>query len=415
MEKLAIHGGPKAKTVPYGSEKRYGLKEVEYLTEALEQDTLFYWKGNMAKRVCAKMEEMYKIKHCAVTSSGTSAIHTALGACGVGPGDEVITSPITDMGSIIGILFQNAVPVFADLDLNNYCMTAESIEEKITDKTKAVVLVHLGGNAAEVDKIADLCKAKGVYLIEDCAQSWCCEYKGKYIGTYGDIGCLSVNDFKHISAGDGGMVITDNDELYHKAVMFADKNYNRFGADVARNSDRIGINYRMSELVAAVTLAQLEKVEDICRRRNAYGDALIEGIKDLPGITPPKIYEGVKSSYGKPFLFRIDAKELGATREQFAQALNAEGITCSVGYIKECIYQMELFRKQSAFGEMGCPFTCPYYGKKVEYTDGLCPNAEDILVNTVALYVHEAYTKQDLEESIAGIRKVANYFYANKK
>ncbi len=413
MEKLAIHGGTPVKTTPYGTAKRFGKEELTYLEEALNQDTLFYWKGSFAKRLCEKFAALYGSKYCAVTSSGTSAIHTALGAVGVQPGDEVITAPITDMGSVIGILYQNAVPVFADLDPHSYNMTAKTVEEKITDKTRAVVVVHLAGNAAEVDEIVKVCHSKGIYVIEDCAQAYCCEYKGRYVGTYGDIGCFSLNDFKHISAGDGGMVITDNEELYHKAVMFADKNYNRFGSDVVRNSPRVTPNYRMSELVAAVGLAQVEKVEEICRKRNAYGDALTEGIRDLSGIYVPKVHPDCKSSYWF-YLIRVDEKELGCTREQFAEALRAEGVQAGAGYIAQCVYEMDMFTNKTAYGEMRCPFSCPFYGKEIEYKTGLCPTAEEILNTCVRFECKEYYTEQDLQETIQGIKKVWNYFHAQK-
>ena len=413
MGKLAIHGGAPVKTTPYGAGKRFGKEELAYLEEALSQNTLFYWKGSFAKRLCAKFAELNGSRFCAVTSSGTSAIHTALGAVGVQPGDEVITAPITDMGSVIGILYQNAIPVFADLDPHSYNMTAKSVEEKITDKTRAVVVVHLAGNAAEVDEIVDVCHKRGIYVIEDCAQSYCCEYKRKYVGTYGDIGCFSLNDFKHISAGDGGMIITNNEELYHKAVMFADKNYNRFGTDVVRNSPHVTPNYRMSELQAAVGLAQVEKVEGICKKRNAYGDALTAGIRDLSGIYVPKVHPDCKSSYWF-YLIRIDEKELGCTREEFVAALRAEGIQASAGYIAQCVYEMDMFTNQTAYGEMKCPFSCPYYGKTVEYKTGLCPTAEEILDTCVRLECKEYYTEQDLQETICGVKKVCNYFQTKK-
>ncbi len=409
MEKLAIHGGTPVKQIPFGNAKRFGGKELEYLKEALDQETLFYWKGSFSKRLCEKFASIYGSKHCTVTSSGTSAIHVALGACGVGPGDEVITAPITDMGSVIGILYQNAIPVFADLDPHSYNMTAKTVEEKITDKTRAVVVVHLAGNAAEVDKITELCHKKGIYVIEDCAQSYCCEYRSKYVGTFGDIGCFSLNDFKHISAGDGGMIITDNDELYHKAVMFADKNYNRFGADVVRNSPHVAPNYRMSELQAAVGLAQVEKVEEICRKRNAYGDALTKGIKDNPGLYVPKVHSDCKSSYWF-YLIRVDEKELGCTREEFAAALRAEGIPAAPKYIAQCVYEMDMFTNQTAYGEMKCPFSCPYYGKNIEYKTGLCPNAEEILKTCIRMECKEYYTEQDLVDTIEAVNKVAKHF-----
>lgn len=413
MEKLALHGGTPVKTTPYGTTNRFDGNELKYLEEALKQNTLFYWKGGFSKKLGEAFAKLNGVKHCAVTSSGTSAIHVALGACGVGPGDEVITSPITDMGSVIGILYQNAIPIFADLDPHSYNMTAETVAACITEKTKAVVVVHLAGNAAEVDKIVELCHSKGIFVVEDCAQSYCCEYKGKYVGTYGDIGCFSLNDFKHISAGDGGMIITDNEELYHKAAMFADKNYNRFGEAVARNSPHVAPNYRMSELQAAVGLAQVEKVEEICRKRNSYGDRLTAAIKDLPGIYVPKVHPDCKSSYWF-YLIRVDEKELGCTREEFVKALRAEGVGCSPGYIAECVYEMDMFVNKTAYSDLGCPFSCPFYGKDIEYKKGLCPNAEEILKTCIRLESKEYFTEQDLEETIKGIKKVSAYYQSIK-
>ena len=165
MEKLAIYGGTPVKTTPYGTGKRFGKEELKNLEEALEQNTLFYWKGNMTKRLCKKFADMYGAEHCVATSSGTASIHVALGAVGVKPGDEVITSPITDMGSVIGIIYQNAIPVFADLDPNTYIMTPEAIEKKITKRTKAIVVVHLAGCAAEIDKIVELARKHNIPLV----------------------------------------------------------------------------------------------------------------------------------------------------------------------------------------------------------------------------------------------------------
>lgn len=409
MEQIALYGGKKAKNTPYGSGKRFGKEELALLEEALEQNTLFYWKGNMTKRFCKKFADMYGSKYCAASSSGTAAIHVALGAVGVGPGDEVITSPITDMGSVIGILFQNAVPVFADLDPNSYNMTTESVAAKITDKTKAIVVVHLAGNAAEIDKIVALAHARNIYVIEDCAQSYCCKYKGKYVGTYGDIGCFSVNDFKHISAGDGGMILTDNEELYYKAVMFADKNYNRFGTEVAKNVSTLGANYRMNELTAAVGIAQLDKVEDICAKRHAYGEKLNKALEGIPGLYPHKILDGCESSYWF-YMLRINAEEFGADRNEFAQAVRAEGVSASAGYIPYCVYQYDMFKNRTAYpGGSNDPFG------SIRYHDGDCPVAEEILDTCVKFTVNEFYTEQDLEDTIQAIRKISAYFAARKE
>ncbi len=408
MEKIALYGGTPVKTTPYGTGKRFGKEELANLEEALNQNSLFYWGGKMTKQFCEKFAKMYDTKYCVTTTSGTASIHVALGALGIGPGDEVITSPITDMGSLIGILYQNAVPVFADLDPHTYNMTPKSVEAKITERTKAIVVVHLAGNAAEIDKIVELARKRGIYVVEDCAQSYCCRYKGKYAGTFGDIGCFSLNDFKHISAGDGGMVITNNETLYHKALMFADKNYNRLGESVVKRIHQLAPNYRMNELTAAVGLAQLDKVEDICRKRNAFGDKLNTALQGIKGIYPHKIQEGCESSYWF-YMLRVNEEELGTTRTEFVKALTAEGLTVQEGYIARCVYQQEMFKNKTVYSQ-----TCQYPLENVEYKDGDCPVAEEILATAVRMLINEFYTEQDLQDIVTAIKKVCAY-YSSKK
>ena len=409
MEKLALYGGIPVKTTPYGTGKRFGKEELENLAEALEQNTLFYWKGNMTKRLCKKFAEMYGVEHCVATSSGTASIHVALGAVGIKPGDEVITSPITDMGSVIGILYQNAIPVFADLDPHTYVMTPEAIEKKITKRTKAIVVVHLAGCAAEIDKIVELARNHNIYVIEDCAQSYGTKYKGQYVGTFGDVGCFSLNDFKHISAGDGGMVIMNDLNIYHKALMFADKNYNRLGAEVVKSIPFIAPNYRMNELTAAVGIAQLDKVDRICTRRHELGERLNKGLEGIRGIYPHKVLDNCYSSYWF-YMLRINEEELGASRAEFVKALAAEGIVCAAGYIPCCVYQYEMFKNRTAFSEDShFPFDGTH-GEPIEYHDGDCPVAEAILSDCVKLTVNEFHTETDIDDTIKAIKKVAAHF-----
>lgn len=414
MEKIALYGGTPVKTTPYGTGKRFGKEELNLLEEALNQNTLFYWFGNMTKRLTKKFADMYNSKYCVATSSGTASIHVALGALGVGPGDEVITSPITDMGSVIGILMQNAIPVFADVDPNNYNLDPKSIEEKITERTKAIVVVHLAGNAAQIDEICAIAKKHNIYVVEDCAQTYCCKYKGQYVGTFGDIGCFSLNDFKHISAGDGGMVITNNEDLYYKSLFFADKNYNRLGENVRSSITTIAPNYRMNELTAAVGIAQLDKVEDICSKRNVLGDKLNKGISDIKGLYPHKVLDGCESSWWF-YMLRIDEEELGVSREEFAKALRAEGIVASGGYLPTCVYRYDLFKTTTAYpGGTHYPFDGTH-GRKIEYKDGDCPVAEAVLKDAVKLTVNEFHTEQDIDDTIKAIHKVCDYYKANKK
>jgi dTDP-4-amino-4,6-dideoxygalactose transaminase len=416
MNKLALLGGSKAKTVPFGSGERFGEPELQQLREALAQQTLFYWKGTKVKTLTEKFAALYGSPYCVAASSGTAAIHVALGALGITEGDEVITAPITDMGSVIGILYQNAIPIFADLDPHTYNMTAASIAARITDKTKAILVVHLAGNAADMDPIMDLAQRHGIKVIEDCAQSYQCFYKGRLAGTIGDIGCFSLNDFKHISAGDGGMLLMRDKSLYERAFRFADKNYNRFPhlPDTARDIASLAPNYRMNELTGAVGIAQLDRLDTICKRRNWYGDALTRAICDLPGLYPPRVLPGGRSSYWF-YMLRIDVKEAGVTRGDFCAALQAEGVPCDAGYIPCCVYEYPLFRDLSAYPGTHSPFDSPYYNREIRYDSGLCPIAEQILATAVRLPVSEFFTEQDLAEVISAIRKVAAYYQKQKE
>lgn len=410
---LALYAGPKAKSVPYGTGKRFGSEELEQLKEALDQNTLFYWNGRKSKELFARFSEIYGIQYCTGASSGTAAIHCALGAAGVTSGDEVITSPITDMGSVIGILYQNAIPVFADLEPYTYNLSPASVAEKITDRTKAVLVVHLAGNPADMDSINAIAKPKGIAVIEDCAQSYLSYYKGKLAGTLGNIGCFSLNDFKHISAGDGGLCVTDHEEYYRRLLRFADKNYDRLGLSL-RSVESLAPNYRINELTSAVAIAQLSKLEFICSSRNRYGDALTAAFGGLPGIYPPEItYGGSRSSYWF-YMFRIDETEARMTRREFCEAVRAEGVPVSEGYIPSCVYEYDLFTQKNAYPGTHCPFDCPKYGdphKNYNYGKGLCPTAEQILQTAVRFNVNEFYTETDLTQTIEAVQKVSEYFY----
>lgn len=414
MENLALYGGEKVKTTPFGTGKRFGEPELQNLKEALEQNTLFYWFGDKVKQLNKKFADRNGVKYCVATSSGTAALHVALGACGITAGDEVITSPITDMGSVIGILFQNAVPIFADLDPHSYNMDPKSIEEKITDKTKAILVVHLTGAPADMDPIMELARKHNLKVIEDCAQSYECFYKGRRVGTIGDAGCFSLNDFKHISAGDGGMVITNDQHIYEESMRFADKNYQRLPSSGPRREiPFLAPNYRMNELTGAVGLAQIDRLDFICGRRNEIGEKISAAIKDLPGVYIPKVLDGCKSSYWF-YMMRIDEKEAGVSRDDFSDALAAEGIPNTRGYISTCVYNYDMFKNLNAYNGTHCPFDCKYYGREIRYYKGMCPTAEEILDTAIRLSVDEFYTDQDVEDIIQAIRKVSAYYSAKK-
>jgi dTDP-4-amino-4,6-dideoxygalactose transaminase len=405
--KLAIHGGDKVKTSPFGTGKRFGLEEAKELLEALEQNTLFYHAGKKVKRFLNDFNDIYGVKYSVATSSGTASVHVALGAAGVTVGDEVITSPITDQGSVIGILYQNAIPVFADVDPHTYNMDPNSIESRITKRTKAIVVVHLAGNPCDMDPILAIARKHGLKVIEDCAQSYLTRYKGKLVGTFGDYGCFSTNDFKHISTGDGGIVtVNSGDEAdFHATHAFADKNYQRFGGQVIRDLSYLAPNYRMTELQGAVGIAQLKKLHSICERRHAYGERITEGIRGLSGIRPHRVTPEGWCSYWF-YMMRVDESELICTRDEFSQALAAEGIPNKAGYIPQVVYMQPLFQNRQAYLNSRFPFEL----SDVSYEQGLCPTAEAILKTAIQIPVNEFFTEQDIDDIVRGIRKVASHY-----
>ncbi|MFD0959713.1 DegT/DnrJ/EryC1/StrS family aminotransferase [Paenibacillus chungangensis] len=405
--KLAIHGGEKTKKNPFGTGKRFGAEEAQQLLEALEQNTLFYHFGSKVKQFLSDFNTMYSVPYSVATSSGTAALHVALGAAGVSVGDEVITSPITDQGTVIGILYQNAVPVFADLEPYSFNLDPKSIEACITPRTKAIVVVHLAGNPCDMDPIMEIARKYNVKVIEDCAQAYLTKYKGRLVGTIGDYGCFSTNDFKHISTGDGGIVtVNSGDEAdYHLTHAFADKNYKRLGNDLNRMPESLAPNYRMTELQGAVGIAQLTKMEWICEQRTRFGNAINEGLQGLKGLTPMQVAADNTCTYWF-YMFRLNEENLNCTREQFCDALHAEGITNRMGYIPDVVYMQPMFQNKQAYLNSQFPFDLT----DTTYKRGDCPVAEAILQTAVQVPISEFYTKEDIAEVIAAIRKVTLYF-----
>ena len=393
---LALHGGPKAKATPYGTGQRFGDAERRLLDEALSQNTLFCFSGKMVKRLENEFAEMIGAKYAVASTSGTASIHVALGALGIGPGDEVITTPITDQGTVVGPLFQGAKVLFADLEPYTYQPDPNSVAALITPRTRAIVVVQLAGATANMDRLREIAQRTGVPLVEDCAQSFLAEYDGRYAGTMGALGCFSLNDHKHISVGDGGLTVTDDLDLARAARRFTDKWYQR-EKDLNREVDRLAPNYRMSELCGAVGVAQLGKLRWICSRRRELGNRLTSLIEGLPGIHPHQIVPKGKSSYWF-YMLRVDESVIGCDRNTFAQALRAEGLSAGAGYIEKPVYLTELFTR------MGRP-----------YVPGLCPVAEEILTTAIRLPINEFHTDQDIEETGVAIRKVALYYAGQKR
>ncbi|MHB0877130.1 MAG: DegT/DnrJ/EryC1/StrS family aminotransferase, partial [Anaerolineae bacterium] len=330
-----------------------------------------------------------------------AAIHIAIGTIDPDPGDEIISAPITDGGGIVPVLYQNAIPVFADID-SSFNMDPRDIERKITPRTKAIVVVHLGGNPADMDAILDVAHRHNVPLIEDCSQSHLTEYKGRLCGTMGDIAAFSLQQSKHMTTGDGGMTITNRDDLAERMELFRDKGWTRKPGWGARTYAFLAPNYRMTELQGAVGLAQLEKVRSVVDNRHALGDYLTELIRGISGIRVAPVTEGGRHTY---WFYPMSVDSWDAV--EFAKALSAEGIPAGARYIGEPIYMcMEALAGKKTFGKSGHPLDGCHGGRVIEYGPGLCPRTEVELNKMVTLGLHENFSRADIEDMAGAIRKV---------
>ena len=345
---------------------------------------------------------LYRAKHAVASSSGTAAIHIAVGCVDPEPGDEIITAPITDGGTVIPIVYQNAIPIFADID-STYTMDPLDVERKITARTKAILVVHLFGNPCDMDAMVDIAKRHHLFLIEDCSQSHLTEYKGRLLGTFGDFGAFSFQQSKHMTTGDGGMTITSRDDLAERMTFFRDKGWTRKPGWGPRSYAFLAPNYRMTELQGAVGLAQLEKVRDVVDRRNRLGDSLTSLIADVSGVDAAPVTPGGRHSY---WLYPLRIRDWPAG--EFARALSAEGVPAGAGYIGEPIFLcMEALAGRKTFGTSGHPFDGCHGGRRIEYARGMCPRTEEELHRMVTLDISESYTESDIRDIAAAIRKVA--------
>jgi len=402
-EPLALHGGPKAKRTPFPPRKRHGDLEKRYLAEVIDSDVLFYFLGTKVFEFQKRFAAMYDRKHCIACSSGTAAVHIALGALQLPLGSEVIVPAITDMGSLTGILYQGLVPVFADVQPDTLNMDPASARSRITNRTRAILVVHHSGLAADMDAFLDLGREFKLPIVEDCAQAYGTTYKGRLAGTMGVISAFSLNHFKHISCGSGGMIITDDDRLRYLASLFLDKCFQR--EEKIRNPFFLAPNYQMTELQGAVALAQLERVQDITASRNRLGTRLNDLLRAMPGIIPQTVPTGCHHSYFL-CLFKLDLARLQCTSREFAAALAAEGVPNEAHQITggRPVYMFDLFQKRCAFPGSTYPF-----GTR-EYRAGDCPVAEDAFTRWITMNLYEHYTDRDIEEIAFGIIKVARHF-----
>ena len=382
----------------FAGRRLFDAEELKLIHQALLSQNLFGIGGKMVPEFEKEFAKTYGVPYAVASTSGTAAIHTALGALDLNPGDEVITAPITDLGTVIPILYQQCIPIFADVD-KTYNMDPVDVERKITPRTKAIIVVHLFGNPCDMEAMLKIARKHNVTLIEDCSQAHVTEYKGRYVGTIGDIGCFSFQQAKHMTTGDGGMTITSNKAYYERMKFFVDKNYARKGWG-ARAYLSLSPNYRMNELTAAVGLAQLKKVKNVVQKRNELGTHLTQLLSDIPEIIPAPVTSGAQSSY---WLYPMHLKN--GDIESFAKKMKEQKIGVSAGYTGKPIYLCsESLTAKKTFGDSQFPFSPRVTDKIYEYKEGLCPHAEEALKHLICIPLNESWDKARVEKIVAAIR-----------
>src|SRR4051794_4855263 len=283
--KLAIDGGPAFRSTPFPKRTPFGAEEIALVTEAIESQNLFGLGGPKITALEKQFAELYGAKYAVASTSGTAAIHIAVGTINPNPGDEIITAPITDAGTIVPILYQGCIPIFADID-ESYNMDPADVEAKITDRTAAIMVVHLFGNACNMEAMVEIARRHNIPLIEDCSQAHVTKYRDRYLGSWGDIAAYSLQQSKHMTTGDGGVTITNREDWAERMFLFRDKGWTRKAGWGRRTYAFLAPNYRPTEMQGAVGLAQIKKVRNVVEKRKELGTYLSALIGEVDGVTP---------------------------------------------------------------------------------------------------------------------------------
>ncbi|MDH5524801.1 MAG: DegT/DnrJ/EryC1/StrS family aminotransferase [Desulfobulbaceae bacterium] len=383
IENLALFGGPKTIQTEFTRYNPIGAEELQAAKEVIESGVLSQYLGvwhedfyggpkvREFERNCA---EYFGVKHAITVNSWTSGLVAAVGAIGIEPGDEVIVTPWTMSASATAILHWNAIPVFADIDPETFNLDPKSVEANITPYTKAIMAVDIFGQSADMDELMAIAAKHGLKVISDTAQAPGALYKGKHAGTLAHVGGYSLNYHKHIHTGEGGILVTDDDEIAerlqlirnHAEVVVGDKG-------VTNLSNMIGHNFRLGEIECAMGIEQLKKLKGLVESRQASACRLTEGLHGLRGIQTPVIREDCTHVY-YVYPLILDIEELGVSRDRLHAALQAEGVRLSKSY--QNIHLLPLYQQKIAYGSRGFPWTSGICHRDVDYSKGICPVAE---------------------------------------
>ena len=412
---LALAGGTPVRTRPFPPHPIIGEQEKQAILEVLESGKLstflavpgeYFLGGKNIREFERRFAEYHSVRHAVAFNSATAALHAAVVAVGVEPGQEVIVPPYTFTSTATSALMHNAIPVFADIDEEVFGLDAEAVQRAITPLTRAITLVHLFGNPANMGEILEVARKHNLRVIEDCAQAPGARYRGKLVGTFGDCGVFSFTENKNITTGEGGMLITDDTAIAEVARMVRNHGEVISQGQTARtyNSVILGWNYRMTEMEAALGIVQLGKMDLLNQDRIDLANYLSEKLQRIAGLQVPRVRTGDKHVY-YAYAMKYDAKAIGLPRDLFVRALNAEGIPFGAGYVRP-LYLASLYRDRQ-------PYAFRYYEGKASYEQGLCPTAERLHEQQLILtgIVRPPATFADMDDIAKAIGKVV----ANKE
>ena len=428
-EKLALQGGTPVRTKPWQLNLTLGKEETDAAVRALQQGLISmfegsaqpdppfsFWGGPRVRELEEAWASFYKTRFGVSMNSATSGLIAAIGALGIGYGDEVIVSPYTMSAAATAPLVYGAIPVFADVT-DAGSLDPASVAARITPRTKGIIVVHQFGIPAEMDRILELAARHNLKVVEDCAQAHGALYKGRPVGTLGDIGVFSLNVNKTIQSGEGAVCLTGDEQLRHRLALI--RNHAEAvveGAGVQELTNLLGFNFRMTEVTAAIALEQLKKLERLNTERLELVETLSRALAGHPFLVPPpacahaasgeRCASGCRSTYYMVPVRFLEEKA-GLERAEFIRMLEAEGTPFSAGYVKP-LYRLPLFQKKSLF-KQGYPFEAPANREsKPDYRAGSCPNTEKLYYKEMLIneYVRPPHTRDDISDIAAAVKKV---------
>ncbi len=383
----------------------FGAEERKEVNDVMETGILFRYNHDKeragiwkAKTLEKEIAEYVGTKYCHFVSSGTTAVQTAMAACGIGYGDEVIVPPYTYIATIEGVMFSGAIPVFADVD-ETICLSPASIRKAITPKTRAIALVHMCGAIGHIEEIIEICKEHNLILLEDAAQALGATHKGKYAGTFGQIGCYSFDFFKIVTAGEGGAIVTNDEQLYKNADSFSDHGHDHIGAlRGMENHPHIGLNFRTSELHAAVGLAQFRKIQQILDLQRINQKKLKAVVEKFPQIT----FRYIPDEAGDSCTFLCFFGPDEATTRKIVKAFAENGID-GIQYWYDNMYHY--IRNWGHIKSLASVTKLPLHvlDQPQDYATLQLPDSDKVISRLISMLVKVGWSEAQLEERLQKI------------